>query len=99
VHVSIHNRLHPPIDSVPADSNRVDCPIPEGRGYRKCAPGLAGSQAEISLKGEVSDHKGNFDQQSLCQNTIFVDIHPGKIPLGLHIQGRCRGNLENLSLA
>jgi hypothetical protein len=38
-------------------------PFPSGRGYRKCAPGLAGSQAEIPLKGEVSDHKGNFDER------------------------------------
>jgi hypothetical protein len=60
--VSIHSRLHPPTDSVPADWNRVDCPLPEGRGYREGMSGYAGRQAGISLKGEVSDHKGIFDE-------------------------------------
>jgi oligopeptide/dipeptide ABC transporter ATP-binding protein len=73
-HVSIHNRLHPPIDSVPADRNRVDCPLPEGRGYRKCAPDLAGSQANISLKGEVSDHKGNFDKGNFDEKSLHQNV-------------------------
>jgi hypothetical protein len=73
-YVSIHNRLHPPIDSVPADRNRVDCPLPEGSGYRKCAPGLAGSQAGISLKGEVSDHKGNFYKRAESMRRFFTNI-------------------------
>jgi hypothetical protein len=37
-------------------------PLPEGRGYREGRPGFAGRQARISLKGEVSNHKGNFDK-------------------------------------
>jgi intracellular multiplication protein IcmL len=42
--VSIHSRLHPPTDSVPADRNRVDCPFPEGKGYRKDRPGAVERQ-------------------------------------------------------
>ncbi|MDR0339134.1 MAG: hypothetical protein LBH65_02530, partial [Desulfovibrio sp.] len=42
-----------------------DCPLPEGRGYLKGIPGVAGRQAGISLKGEVSNHKGNFDEAPL----------------------------------
>ena len=60
--VSIHSQLHPPTDSTSADRSQVDCPLPEGRGYQEGIPGFAGSQAGISLKGEVSDHKGNFDE-------------------------------------
>ena len=66
--VSIHSRLHPSTDSVPADRNRADCPIPEGRGYRKGRPGIAARQADISLKGEVSDYKGNFDERGAEEN-------------------------------
>jgi 23S rRNA pseudouridine1911/1915/1917 synthase len=43
-HVSIPSRLHPPTDSVPADRSRVDCPLPEGRGYQEGMPGCAGRQ-------------------------------------------------------
>ncbi|MDR1345263.1 MAG: hypothetical protein LBK03_00975, partial [Bacteroidales bacterium] len=39
--VSIHSQLHPPTDSVSADRNRVDCPLPEGRGYWEGMPGFA----------------------------------------------------------
>jgi hypothetical protein len=35
----------------------VDYPLPEGRGYRKCAPALAGSQVKISLKGRFQTIK------------------------------------------
>jgi hypothetical protein len=49
---------------IPADRSRVDCPLPEGRGYRKGMPALAGRQSAISLKGEASDHKGGFDEQT-----------------------------------
>ena len=67
--VAIHSRLHPPTDSTSADRNQVDCPLPEGRGYQEGIPGFAGSQAGISLTAgisleeEVSDHKGNSDEQ------------------------------------
>jgi sirohydrochlorin cobaltochelatase len=60
--VSIHSRLHPPTDSVPADRSRVDYPLPEGRGCRESMPGFAGRQVGISLKGEASDHKGIFGE-------------------------------------
>jgi hypothetical protein len=43
----------------------VDCPLPEGRGYRKGKPGVAVRQAETFLKGGVSDHKGIFDEKIL----------------------------------
>jgi hypothetical protein len=59
--VSIHIRHHSPDDSAPADRSRVDCPLPEGRGYQDGMPGIAGRQA-ISLKGEVSDHKGRVGE-------------------------------------
>jgi hypothetical protein len=33
-----------------------------GQSNEKYALGLAGSQPAISLKGELSDHKGHFDE-------------------------------------
>jgi hypothetical protein len=40
----------------------VDCPLPEGRGYREDMPGFAGRLMKISLKGEDSDHEEIFDE-------------------------------------
>jgi superfamily I DNA/RNA helicase len=52
-HVSIHSRLHPPTDSVPAERSRVDCPLPSGRGYRK---GISGEQNDVTaLEREKND--------------------------------------------
>ncbi|MDR1946013.1 MAG: hypothetical protein LBQ51_02445 [Desulfovibrio sp.] len=72
VNVSIHNRFHPPIDSVPADRYRPACPLPAGRGYLQCAPALAGNQPAISLKGEVSNHKENFDEILPVTDTLLT---------------------------
>jgi hypothetical protein len=38
-------------------------------GYRDGMPGIAGRQVGISLKGEVSDHKGNFDENNRLHQT------------------------------
>jgi hypothetical protein len=46
----------------PGCVRRVDCPLPEGRDYRNGMPSLVGRQTGISLKGELSNHKGNFDE-------------------------------------
>jgi hypothetical protein len=68
--VSIHNRNHPPTDSALADRSRVDCPLLEGRDYREGRSGVAGRQAGISLKGEVSDHEGIFDKLQILAAKI-----------------------------
>jgi microcompartment protein CcmL/EutN len=63
IDVSIHSRLHPPTDSVPADRKRVESPPPEGKGRQNGRPGLAGRHEEIFLKGAVSAHKGISDEK------------------------------------
>jgi hypothetical protein len=82
LYVSAHNRRWPPIDSVPADRDRPACPFPEGRGDRKSAPGLAGSQSAISPKGEVPDHKENFDEggprREVVHNEERLRREPGR---------------------
>jgi hypothetical protein len=77
--VSIHTRLHPPGDYSTSASIRREwiAPLPEGRGYREGIPGFAGSQAGISLKGEVSDHKGSFDESKFFQLAERPIIHHG----------------------
>jgi hypothetical protein len=54
----------------------VDCPLPEGRGYRNGRTGEAGGQAGISLKGEVSDHKGNFDEKEFAEIEKYFQSWP-----------------------
>jgi hypothetical protein len=50
----------------------ITSPI-EGRGYREGMPGYTGRQARISLKGEVSDHKGISDENR--QDGEILDGH------------------------
>jgi hypothetical protein len=80
-HVSIHSRLHPPTGSVPADRNRVDCPLPEERDCWEGMPGYAGRQTGISLKGEVSDHKGIFDEAVSAEEATAQEMEDRETPV------------------
>jgi hypothetical protein len=64
IFISIHSRLHPPTDSVPADRSRVDVP--------SLKVGLSRRKAEH----EASDHKGiSGELKILPRNVLFYKYH------------------------
>ena len=66
--VSIHSLLIRRLTPRPTDRGRADCPSLKGGGTEKDFIGFAVlSTTRFPLKGEVSNHKGIFDEQTpLC---------------------------------
>ncbi len=69
--VSIHSRPIRRLTPQPTDRGRADCPSLQGGGMEKDFIGSADlSTALFPLKGEVSNHKGIFDEQDNTRSTF-----------------------------